>query len=290
MEIKNRLFPYPVLCNDNDDYLDSAFTVDCQCTEELSDLLLDFSITLENCEELQWLIREGHAEFVIHIECSSTAFRIILPTSGNRILYRIAKSRVNGEIALLGMIVAVEDIPSFKCANLNEDYAGELISFNKGSILAYFNMPKIYVVKNYEELAGDNSFFTIVKRVKADPSEQNPVSFDIGESKIKIMVDENIYDAYITYRTNPDMEALTGALLIMPAIIYMIDMLRAEGIENYKPLYWYQKISKSCKLRGFDFEADFINDDEKTSVEIAQQMLRFPINRGFESLTRMLEE
>ncbi len=288
MEIKNRLFPYPVLCGENDDYVDSTFIMEYKCTEEMSGLLLDFNIYLENNEELQWLIREGYAEYVIHIECSSTAFRTIKKTSGNQIRYRIPKAKVNNEIALLGMIVAVKEIPSFKSTHLNEDYVEETISFNRGAILAYCNMPKIYVVKNYEELAGDNAFFTIIKRINVDSMEQNPITYDISDPKIKILVDENIYNEYITYRTNANMEALNSALLIMPAIIYMVDVLRTEGTENYRSLYWYHKINKSCKLQGYDLEADLIENYEKTSVEIAQQMLQLPLNRAFESLACVL--
>ena len=48
MEIKNRLFPYPVLCNENDDYKESSFYGKCNLKEELSDIILDFDLTLEN--------------------------------------------------------------------------------------------------------------------------------------------------------------------------------------------------------------------------------------------------
>ena len=39
MEIKNRLFPYPVLCNENDDYEESSFYGKCNLKEELSDIM-----------------------------------------------------------------------------------------------------------------------------------------------------------------------------------------------------------------------------------------------------------
>ena len=64
MEIRNRLFPYPVLCLDNDDYVDSSFDVKCTVKEELANLVLDFEFVLSENEELKWLIREGLAEFV----------------------------------------------------------------------------------------------------------------------------------------------------------------------------------------------------------------------------------
>lgn len=289
MEIKNRLFPYPVLCVDNDDYIDSEFYVENDLKEDLTDLSFSFDISLNNNEELQYLIQRGYAEFVIHIECSSTAFRTILRTAGNKIKYHIAKSKVNGEIVLLGAIVAKEKISGFKSKHLNEDYDEE-VSFEKGAILAYYNLPKIYITKNYEELAGDNAFFTVVKRISVEKDEQNPVTYDINEAKIKILVDEEIYNEYIKYHANPNMEPLTNALLVMPALAYTIDTLRSDGVEKFKSLYWYQKINKSCQLQGLNFEEDVIFDFDKTSIEIAQSMLLLPITRAFLGLSRVMEE
>lgn len=289
MEIKNRLFPYPVLCVDNDDYIDSEFYVENDLKEDLTDLSFSFDISLNNNEELQYLIQRGYAEFVIHIECSSTAFRTILRTAGNKIKYHIAKSKVNGEIVLLGAIVAKEKISGFKSKHLNEDYDEE-VSFEKGAILAYYNLPKIYITKNYEELAGDNAFFTVVKRISVEKDEQNPVTYDINEAKIKILVDEEIYNEYIKYHANPNMEPLTNALLVMPALAYTIDTLRSDGVEKFKSLYWYQKINKSCQLQGLNFEEDMIFDFDKTSIEIAQSMLLLPITRAFLGLSRVMEE
>lgn len=289
MEIRNRLFPYPVLCVDNDDYIDSEFYVENKLKEELTDISFSFNIFLNNNEELQFLIQRGYAEFIVHIECSSTAYRTILRTSGNSIKFHIPKSKVNNEVVLLGAIVAKEKISGFRSKHLNEDYDEE-VNFEKGAILAYYNLPKVFVTKNYEELAGDNAFFTVIKRVSVEKDEQHPVVYDITDAKIKILVDEEIYNEYIKYHANPNMEPLTNALLVMPALVYMLDTLHDEDIEKYKPLYWYQKINKSCQLQGLNFEEDLIFSEDKTSIEIAQNMLRLPITRAFLGLSRVMEE
>lgn len=289
MEIKNRLFPYPVLCVENDDYENCSFDVNTKVKEDINDIVLDFDIKLENNEELQWLIRDGYAQFVIHIECSSTAFRTMVTSVGNKKSVRIPKARVNNVISLLGMIVAEKDIVGFKSKLLNEDYDEE-INFNRGAILAYRNLPKVYVTKNYEELAGDNSFFTVIKRTDIEEAESLPVVYDITDAKIKILVSEKTYDEYIKYHANSTMQPLLNTLLVMPAIAHMVDELRNCGdIERYKPLYWFQKISKSCKLQGKDFVNDII-DSDLPCVEVAQAMLQMPIERAFECLSRVIEE
>ena len=68
MEIKNRLFLYPVLCSENDDYKDCSFEVKSAISEELTDLIIKFEVVLSGNEELQWLIRDGNAQVIVHIE------------------------------------------------------------------------------------------------------------------------------------------------------------------------------------------------------------------------------
>lgn len=238
---------------------------------------------------MQWLIRDGYAQFVIHIECSSTAFRTMITSVSTKKTVRIPKARVNNVISLLGMIVAEKDIVGFKSKLLNEDYDEE-INFNRGAILAYRNLPKVYVTKNYEELAGDNSFFTVIKRNDIEEAETLPVVYDITDAKIKILVSAKTYDEYIKYHANPTMQPLLNTLLVMPAIAHMVDELRNCGdIERFKPLYWFQKISKSCKLQGKDFMNDVI-DSDLPCIEVAQAMLQMPIERAFECLSRVIEE
>ena len=289
MEIKNRLFPYPVLCAENDDYIDCSFNVKTNMTEEVADLVLTFEVDLVNNDELSLLIRDGYAEVIVHIECSSTAYRTVVGITGNKRAFRLPKARVNNEVYLVGMIVAKKDIKGFTSVNLNEDYGSEAIDFQKGSILAYRNLPKYLITKNYEELAGDNTFFTIIKRTSLEGAEQLPVTYELSAPKIQIIVDEKTYDEYIKYHNNPLMEPITNTLLVMPAIAYMVESLRDYGCDSFKTLFWYQKFKKACKLQGKDFEQDII-DSEKSSLEVAQELLRYPIGRAFESLSRVIEE
>lgn len=289
MEIKNRLFPYPVLCTENDDYENCEFNVRTDVKEELNDIVIHFDIQLNGVPEIQWLIRDNNAQFVIHIECSSTAFRTIIKTAETKKTIRIPKSRVNIEIALLATIVAEKDIVGYSSNNLNEDY-DETIDFKRGSILAYRNLSKIYVTKNYEELAGDNSFFTVVKRTDSDGVDRLPVAYSLSDSKIKILVSEAIYDEYIKYHNSPNMEPLMNTLLVMPAIAHMVDEMRmSNDVEEFKHLYWYQKINKACKLQGKDFWTDII-ESEASCMDVAQEMLQMPIERAFECLSRVVEE
>ena len=104
MEIKNRLFPYPVLCEDTDDYTEGEFVVDTEVvSQDINTLELRFRMNLDN-PGLKGLISQGRAEYVIHIECSNTAFRTVIHTFSEEEVYRISNSRVNGEVIFLRFI------------------------------------------------------------------------------------------------------------------------------------------------------------------------------------------
>jgi len=289
MEIKNRLFPYPVLCEDTDDYVEGEFYVEAKLVEQgLNDILVQFDMHLDN-PGLQSLINSGKAEFVIHMECSNTAFRTVIKTFSNTEQYRIMNSRVNGDVNLLGMIVSKEKIGHYTNSALNEDYNDITLTLDKASILAYDNMDPIHIAKNYEELAEKDSIFSVVKQMRMDQNEHNAITFALDADKIKIRVDDDLYSSYITYKGNSAMQPLMSAILVMPALTFMMETLRNEGIEDYASSYWFIKMEKYYALHGKSFVDDVIYGEDMIS-EVVQEMLQLPIGKTLLNIPEMLGE
>ena len=289
MEIKNRLFPYPVLCEDTDDYVEGEFYVDAELIEQgLNDILVQFNMHLDN-PGLQNLINTGKAEFVIHMECSNTAFRTVIKTFSNTEQYRIMNSRVNGDINLLGMIVSREKIGHYTNPALNEDYEDITLTIDKASILAYDNMDPIHIAKNYEELAEKDSIFSVVKQMRMDQNEHNAITFALDADKIKIHVDDDLYSSYITYKGNSAMQPLMTTILVMPALTFMMETLRNEGVEDYASSYWFIKMEKYYALHGKSFIEDVIEGEDMIS-EVVQEMLQLPIGKTLLNIPEMLGE
>lgn len=287
MEIKNRLFPYPVLSIDTDDYTEGEFYVETSILEQgVNDILVKFVMNLDN-QGLQDLINRGLAEFVIHLECSDTAFRTVIRTSSNTETYRIMNSRVNGNISLLGMVVSKTEILRYENSSLNEDYDGIEINIPKASILAYENMDAIHIAKNYEELAEKDSIFSIIKRMRIDQNEHNKIQFRLDQDRIKITVDDDIYNTYIKYQTNTAMQQIMRSLLVVPALTYMLEILRTEDIEPYEDAYWFIKLQNFYKENGLSFVDDIIEGEEMIS-DIVQDMLRLPIGDAILGISDIL--
>ena len=279
MEIKNRLFPYPVLCGDTDDYISSTeFALEPSITETVHELLFEYDYLI-SCDSIETLLRNGQAEYVLHIECSSCAFRIALKSKVPHISYRLPKSRVTGEINLVAMIIARVDIPFYSSADLNEDYLGENISFKKGSILAYQNLPSVFISKRTEGLANNESFFSIIKMPSLDPEEIKPLAFNLNDDKIKILVDERTYESYVKYQHS---HFVAMAMLVLPALTYMIAEIR-DNPDLFEKYIWFQKIKQYYKVQGIDFVSEILLKDDNP-VYIAQEMLQNPISHAYREL------
>lgn len=288
MEIKNRLFPYPVLCEDTDDYISGGFEVTAEIiNQDINKLVIKFKMNLDNAG-LKTQISQGNAEYLIHIECSNTAFRTVIHTFSDEEIYNISSSKVNGEVALLGMVVSKKDIPFYRNNNLNPDYNDVDIMIPRASILAYYNMPKITVLKNYEELAKEDSLFSVVRELRLDKNEEKPIHFLLDYERIKIFVNEEIYGAYIQYQNNLTMRPLIMAVMVMPALTFMMEQLR-QGYEEYENCKWFIRFAKYYQQQGEDFVEDVIYG-EKTITEIVQEMLQLPIGKTFLNIQEMLGE
>lgn len=180
---------------------------------------------------------------------------------------------------MIGLIVAKRRIEKFSSDSLNEDYEDEDINFEKGSILGYRNLPRIYIYKDYEELAGNESIFSVIKVGLPDDDEVKPLTFDISDHRIKILVDPKTYSSYINFQQK---SSIAMSMLVLPAVMYMIDELR-QSYDTFSDRKWFIKIKQFYKSQGKDLRDDVIFCD-RNIVEIAQEMLKSPIGRAYREL------
>ena len=66
MNIRYRLYPYPVLAYFNDDYVDSKFDVSAQCENRGYDIEIIVNVELVN-EKLNDMIKQGKAVLLLSL-------------------------------------------------------------------------------------------------------------------------------------------------------------------------------------------------------------------------------
>ncbi|MDP3385789.1 MAG: hypothetical protein Q8S24_01040 [Eubacteriales bacterium] len=286
MNITNRLYTYPILSSEKNDYITSVFEVEIyQSMSGVSNLLLQFNIIMNNAE-LNQLIKEGKAEYVIHLECSTTAYRTSLHSSITQIEHNIPISRVNGKLEIVAFIISRSKISSFSSRDWVDDFEGMDFDFIKASVLGYQNLPVLDITKDYEELANASSIFLVYKRLT---EEAKPMEVDLDSSRIKIGLSSDEYGVYSRFCSKVEFQPILNAMIILPALVYVFEELKNEGgIEANQDREWFVSLDRAYKKRGTDFINE-INDEDKTSIQLAQEAMELPLNSAFSKLADLYE-
>ena len=278
MDIQHKLYPYPVLSGFTDDYVNSNFEMDCIPQKGIRELNFSITFTLKN-DEMQKLIYNDLAEYVVHIECPYTAYRTVIKSKEAIIEKKISEHKLNGKVSICGFIIAKKDIPKFKNSSFNEDYNEMQFNINRGNILAVAGKYIINITKETEELAKIPSIFTICKC--AEDTDES-MKFDISGEKIAITLCQESFDNYKILSSTPNMLPIIHSMLIVPALIYTFETLKKEGLDEFIELRWFKSIEKALEKNEMELNEKLL--DSYPSYELAQKVLDIPINRAFSAL------
>lgn len=283
MQIKNKLFPYPVLCCEIDDYKDNRFDVKIDVSRDIHNIKFSFNVNLNDIL-LKKMLKNSKVELVFHIECAKTLFRKIYKTNLLKTTINIPECYLNGNIEVCCLILAKEEIFNYSNPNFSEDYESTSFNISKGNILAFYNLPRIEITKDTEELSKVSSIFSILRK---DCKDHEGIEVDLNEDKIKIWLSTEEFNKYRECAVSPIFQPILHATLILPALIYALDMISIQGENEFNELRWFKAIDKILQKSNLILNKDTI--DNKTSYTLAQKLLNLPINRAFEAM-KMYEE
>lgn len=280
MEIKYKLYPYPVLWDKNDDYKKpSKFSVEVEPKEDFKNIKLKINFLLKD-KEIEKLIKENKAEYVVHIEGTSTYFREIISTKETEINYVLKDRDILGRLQVNFFILARQDIKNYKNDNFNEDYSSETFNLKKGNIIAIADGYRFDIEKNDDELGKISSIFSICKK---ETVEQTGMTIDMGYEKIRIGLNITDYVNYSQLSQNPNKVESVNSVIIFPALIYIFEQLKKDFNEtDYTEYKWFRALENIFKKNGEDLNKGLLENE--ISIDLAQRVLNYPIERAFNSL------
>lgn len=278
MDIRYKLFPYPMLSNFTDDYEKSGFISEVKVVRDINELVFYFDVLLDN-DELNNLIKQNKVEFVFHIECSQTSYRQIVKTSETENVRRIPESKLNGRVNVCSFIVAKESIPNYINSCFNKDYEGLSFHIERGGILAIANQFNIDITKETEDLSKIPSIFSILRR---DSDEDLGMQIEIDGDKIKLWLHNEAFNNYKNISNLPVFQPLLHSALILPALIYTFEVLKSSGTEEYEMYRWFRAIEQTLKKSDIELNKEVL--ENRPSYELAQKLLSSPISRGLKSI------
>ena len=283
MEIKYKLYPYPVLSGYSDDYKSGQFDVSIDISRDGYDLKISFQATL-TCQSLLDLIQNEKAKYVYHLECSQTGFRTVIQTSKVTETYILSSKQVNGKLQICPFAAAIQDITGYSSADFHNDYSGISFDIEAGCVLAVGKMVTVDISKDIDDLANTPSIFSITRNADA-ACKQMLVDYSGRKILIKLPLDD--YYSYKQLGNMPQAQSILNSLTVIPALTYVLEELRAQSVdersENSDTL-WYRTLSKAL-LTQFDCDIESENYNSQNFMELAQKLINNPISDAFKMLT-----
>lgn len=286
MRINNRLYTYPILCAEKQDFINSVFDVEFhEKIVGINQLNLELKIKMNN-DEINRLIRDGKACYIIHLECSTTAFRTVIKSQVPNFSFDLSLQKLRGKLEMIALIALERDIFNYRSNDFDEDFDNMTFDLKKGNILGYVNLPSLDISKNYEEFANLGSIFKIHKILT---EEKKPMDVRLESEYIILNLGTAEYNMYNKYSKNKEMLPILISLVILPALVYVFEELKQENSDSiYSEYLWFQSLEIAYKKRGLSIEDDLINSD-KTSLVLAQEAMELPLSYSFEYFDKIFE-
>lgn len=282
MEIRYKLYPYPVLAYYSDDYKAGAFDTTIDLAKDGYNIKVDFMASLTN-DGLKALILNGQAQYVYHLECAQTGYRQVVRTdkvSDSKIL---SDKEVCGKLQICPFIVATQDILGYTNAGFHDDYSGATFDIEAGCVLAVGKQVNATIAKEMEDLANTPSVFSIIRN--ADPLVTHMI-IGIDGPKIIVKLPLNDYYSYKQLAKNPITQPVLNSLTIIPALTYALEELKCltiEEREEFGESVWYRTVKKAL-LTKFSVDIESGDFNQQNMVILAQRLINDPLADAFKVL------
>lgn len=273
---ERRLFTYPVLAKERDDYKTCRFSAEMEfSTDAAGNLVFDVKLST-NCAEINRLIASGYAEYILHAESPTTMYREIFRRGIGNFSCKIPLSFVKDKLYLITLIVLCDNIQDFFCDDWNEDFYGMSFNLPKGSILAYKNFPSVTLVEDPNLFQNVGSIFSIYRKIAAVA----PFEVEMTTQKIKIGLSAKDYTFYQRYCANTAMQPILNAMIILPALVSVFDEIK-QNAQEHESDAWFLSLTAAYKRRNLNFSELLASEDAFT---LAQEVMSLPLTKALDNI------
>lgn len=139
---------------------------------------------------------------------------------------------------------------------------------------------RVIVDKDKEENYKSSSIISVVKKLDLD--DYMDVDLD-NDNKIRIQLGDEMYQ-YFAQLQGQDKLPVIHSMIVLPVLVYVIDQIKDYSLrETYEDYYWYRCIAKQLEILNIGIDSQFF--ESKSSVYIAQELLKAPIKNALYNLT-----
>lgn len=290
MQIKNKIFPYPVL-NHNENfssYLNSTFEMSYNIAETEDEYILKDFHFFTNSTIMNNLYDDGKISIVLIIECSYTVYRKYIVLEKGNIDIKLSKINFNGKVEVSMFAYATESF-FLVTDETDEDYKNIKFEIDKYDILAINDGITIEFFHKEKENNFASSIFSIIVKEDLEPGVFI-ADFTLGK-KITISLSREDFDNYKIIYAIPDYKEVFFAMILVPTLVdalnYCKEMASQNGVKDLDEIVsscqWFSSIISSYKrIKNKDLNSeDFVNVEV---LELAQLLLGQPFSSALKKL------
>ena len=272
MKKSNIGFPYPVLCSDNNDYIDSYFTISNEVEPFVENNKIGIKINYNlSSPGLSGMIDAGQAKVVLYLESPNTSFREVhtFPKDETEISCTIDAGDLSKSLKIKGMIVSTGSYPSLRFDEHNRDlFEGMAFSVQKGDILAISNIFEVEL-SLIDPLENKPSIFSI----RPDDHATQSIRVDIYQpDRINIWLARELHNEYQELREEPKIRTLLASYYVLPALVEALEFMKVEDNtgddEDIRSGGWYQSLESRLKA------LNIVLSDETSMTSVANKVLK----------------
>lgn len=279
MQIRNRLFSYPVYSSSVDDYKVNSFSFDYEVESNEEMLNIKYKANLANKYVLNQL-QTNIINLTLLVECAKTAYRNLFVLQDFNGTVSIPASALSAKVELCCLLLANKDFIINSKNGISDDYSNNTFEIKRGYIVGFDNSYSFIVDKDKEDDAKASSILSVVK--KLDLEDYMDVDLD-NDNKIKIQLGDEMYQRFVQLQ-GQDKLPVVHSMIVLPTLVFVIDQLKdSEARNTYQDYYWYRCIAKM--LENLHIGIDSIAFANKTSLAIAQELLKLPLKNALINLT-----
>lgn len=263
MQLKNRLFQYPVLSPYTNDYTDEVFelTIDQELINE-SIITFHIDFKLSEITLKQW-IQSNSASFIVLIDCPKTSYREVFKSQIAQFPIKIQFNSLIDAVKIQGFIVLNEDINGFYSSNFNPLFADSDFTLKKHSVLGVSQEYIIDIEPQDDAFKTVNSIFKVIKQTNLNDNE---IDINYLSDYIQIFISSNRYRDYKEVeRQTKQNPQLLHAMLVIPVlnnVLLEIKELKTDEID----FKWFKSMQEIFKDKGLELEEVLSSDQSKFNI------------------------
>lgn len=262
-----------------DDYKSNTFTFDYNAESNGDTVLIQYTTTISNKHILKKL-NNLTIKLALMIECAKTAYRNLFVLKDLDGTIEVPSSSLSSKVEMCCLLLANEDYIIDKQSGISSDYMDTSFKINKGFIVGYDNTYSFIVDKDKEDEFKASSIISVVK--KLDLKDYMDIDLD-NDNKIKIQLGDEMYQRFVQIQ-GQDKLPVVHSMIVLPALVYVIDQIKNKDLrETYSDYYWYRCIDKQLEVLNIGIDSSAF--ENKSSLAIAQELLKLPINHALINLT-----